>query len=213
MAETFTLDAQPRTITGKQVSQLRDQGLIPAVIYGAHIKPIHVQIPTRALETTLRQAGGTNIINLNLSTGKQAVIAREVQRHILKGSILHVDFLAVDASTKLTTTVQIQLVNESPAVKAGLGVLLTGLTSLTLEALPADLLSHVEVDLAKLEELNDTIYVRDLDLGDKVTILSDEEEMIVRVTVQSVAEETTDGEVTSTEPEVIKRAKEEEVED
>lgn len=213
MAETFTLDAQPRTITGKQVSQLRDQGLIPAVIYGARTKPIHVQIPTRALETTLRQAGGTSLINLNLSTGKQTVIAREVQRHILKGSILHVDFLAVDATTKLTTTVQIQFINESPAVKSGLGVLLTGISSLTLEALPADLIDKVEIDLANLENLNDTIYVRDLDLGDKVTILSDHEEMIVRVTVQSVEEETVEEEASASEPEVIKRAKEEEVED
>jgi large subunit ribosomal protein L25 len=213
VAETYTLDARPRTVTGKKVSQLRNQGLTPAVIYGAHIKPIHIQIPARVLESTLRHAGGTHLITMNLESGNQLVITREVRRHIIKGTILHVDFLAVDASTKLTTTVPIRFINESPALKNGIGVLMTGASSLEVEALPADLIDHVDVDLSSLENINDSIYVRDLNVSDKVAILTEPDDLIVRVIVQQVVEEELpEAEVTAAEPELIKRGKEEEEE-
>ncbi len=214
MAEQFTLDAQPRTLTGKKVGQLRRDGLVPVVVYGAKVDPVNLQIPYRALQIALANAGGTSLINLNVDGGSnQQVLARAVQRDVLKGDILHVDFLAVDASTKISTVVQIHLSGESPAVKAGIGVLLNGIQSLEIEALPADLISRVDVDLSTLKDVNDSIHVRDLNVGDKVTILTDEDDMIVRVAVvQEVVEEATD-EVTSAEPEVVKKGKADEDED
>ncbi len=213
MAETYTLEAQPRTITGKKVSQLRTQGLVPAIIYGAKTDPVQVQIPYRALELALRAAGGTHLINIDLGKKNQIVIARSVQRHILKGTITHVDFLAVDATTKLRTEVPVHFINESPFVARGQGVLLNGITTIEVEALPADLIDHVDVDLSTLENLNDTLFVRDLKLGSSVTLITSEDEMIVRVTTQYVEEEAPINEVTSTEPEVIKKGKDDEEEE
>ena len=213
MAENYTLEAAPRTITGKKVSQLRNEGLVPAVIYGAKTDPIQVQIPYRALEIVLRKAGGTHLINMEIGRKKQTVIAREVQRHVLRGTIQHVDFLAVDASTLLRTEVPIHFVNDAPAIQRGLGVLLNGISTLEVEALPADLIDHVDVDLSSLENVNDALFVRDLSLGDKITIVTGEDEMIVRVTTQQVEEEAPASEVSSTEPEVIKKGKEDEDEE
>lgn len=207
MADTYTLDAQPRTVIGKQVRQLRNVGLIPAVIYGSHTQPLHVQIPVRELELTLRKAGGTHLINLNLGYTNQTVIAREVQRHILRGSILHVDFLAVDASTKLRTEVQLHFINESPAVRAGIGVLLIGISSIEIEVLSSELMDSVNVDLSSLVEVNDSVHVRDLGLGDKVTVITPEDEMIARVIIQAVQDEGPAPEISSSEPEVIKKGK------
>jgi len=214
VAEQFSLDAQPRDLTGKKVGRLRRDGLVPVVVYGAKIEPVNLQIPYRALQLALAHAGGTNLINLNVEGGNnQQVLARSVQRDVIKGSILHVDFLAVDASTKISTVVQIHLNGEAPAVKAGLGVLLNGIQSIEIEALPADLIGRVDVDLSALKEVNDSIHVRDLNLGDKVTILTDPDDMVVRVTmVHEVEEEATD-EVTSAEPEVVKKGKADEEED
>ena len=104
MAETYTLDAQPRAVTGKKVSQVRQQGLVPAVIYGSGRPSIHVQIPQRALQLTLLKAGGTHLIEINVDGKAQTVIAREVQRHVLRGDILHVDFLAIDVNKVIIFT-------------------------------------------------------------------------------------------------------------
>jgi large subunit ribosomal protein L25 len=207
VAETYTLDAQSRSITGKQVGALRRSGLIPASIYGAKIDPMNIQIPQRALQITLSKAGGTHVINLNVDGKPVSVLAREVQRHVTRGDIMHVDFFAVDASTRIKAEVRVHYLNDAPAVKANVGVLLDGLQVIEIEALPADLIDRADVDLSSLKEMGDSIHVRDLKLGDKVTVLSDPDEMIVRIAVQAAVDEGTVGEVSSSEPEVIKKGK------
>ncbi len=212
MAETYTLDAQKRTLIGKQVGQLRRAGIIPAVVYGARTAPIHVQIDARQLKATLLKAGGTHLITMNIEGRSQQVIARDVQRDVIRGDILHVDFLAVDASTKVRTEVPIAFVGEAPAVQMGMGILLQGLSTLEIEALPADLVERIEVDLSPLKSLNDSIHVRDLKLGDKLTVVTDPDAMIVRVTVTSaaVSEAAAELEERSAEPEVIEKGKKQE---
>jgi large subunit ribosomal protein L25 len=212
VAETYTLDAQKRTLIGKQVGQLRRAGIIPAVVYGARTAPIHVQIDARQLKATLLKAGGTHLITMNIEGRSQQVIARDVQRDVIRGDILHVDFLAVDASTKVRTEVPIAFVGEAPAVQMGMGILLQGLSTLEIEALPADLVERIEVDLSPLKSLNDSIHVRDLKLGDKLTVVTDPDAMIVRVTVTSaaVSEAAAELEERSAEPEVIEKGKKQE---
>jgi large subunit ribosomal protein L25 len=177
----FVIEAQPRTVTGKQVSQLRNQGIVPAVVYGSKTQPVHIQIPYRPLEVTLMKAGGTNLIDIQVDGKTHTVLTREVQRHIIKGSILHVDFVAIDLNQPITADVYIHFIGESPAVEAGQGMLLTGASSLSIETLPSNLPNHIEVDLSGLAELGDAIHVRDLDLGKGITIHNDPDELIVRV--------------------------------
>lgn len=216
MAQTYNLDAETRTVIGKKVGQLRAQGIVPVVVYGAKTAPMHLQINGRALQSVLLKAGGTHIINLNVDGTEQTVIAREVQRDVIKGSILHVDFLAVDASTKITTEVPVHFVGESPAVQARLGILLNGISTIEIEALPADLIDRVDVDISVLTEVGSSIHVSDLNLGDKVTILSDPDAMIVRVAPAAAQEEEEAAEEAeetgAAEPEVIARGKQEEEE-
>jgi large subunit ribosomal protein L25 len=208
VAETYTLEAQPRSVTGKKVGALRRQGLVPVIVYGSKIEPISLQIPYRALQITLAKAGGTHLISLDVAGGSsQIVLARAVQRDVLKGDILHVDFLAVDAQTRISTVVPVHFSGEAPAEKAGLGVLLNGLQSVEIEALPADLIDRVEVDLSSLKAVNDSIHVRDLKVGDKVTVLNDPDELIVRVIVQAEQQEPEADLPTSAEPEVVKKGK------
>jgi len=212
VAETITLEAQARTITGKKVSQLRRAGLVPAVVYGSKIEAFNVQIPYRVLQTTLLKAGGTQLITLSVEGEDTPVLAREVQRDVMRGEIMHVDFLAVDMSQPIRAEVQIVFVGESPAVKVGGGVLLTLVQSLEIEALPADLISRVEVDVTELKNVNDAIHVRDLKLSNKVTVITDPAEMLVRIGIQEEQAEEAEGEVTSAEPEVITKGRAEEEE-
>lgn len=214
MADKFTLEAQPRTITGKKVSQLRRQGLVPAVVYGARIAPVHVQIPYRPLEVTLMKAGGTRLIDLKVDGKTLSVLAREVQRDVLRANIKHVDFFAVDAATKIRVDVPLHFVNESAAVESNLGVLTTGPASLSIETLPSKLLSRIEIDLTRLSNVGDTLYVRDLTLDEGIQIMNDPDEMIARISPlgvavqEEVAEEAAPGEV-----EIIAKGKEEEDEE
>lgn len=210
----FTLEAQPRTVTGKKVGQLRTQGLVPVIVYGPRAEPVNLQIPYRPLELLLAKAGGTNLIDLQITGKTQTVLAREVQRDFLRGTILHVDFFAVDESSTIRTEVFIHLVGSSPAVTAGLGILLNGTSTITIETLPSKLINQIEVDLAKLVRVSDAIHVRDLDLGPDITVINDPEEMIVRVTqtsaARSVEEEAAATDGSPAEPEVIARGKAEE---
>lgn len=222
MSQTYTLEAEARATTGKKVSQLRRSGLVPAIIYGKKINPVSIQIPARALQNVLMKAGGTHLIDVSVAGEPYSVLARDVQRDVIRGDILHVDFLAVDASTAITAEVPVHFFNESPAVRAKLGILLQNLSKLTIEALPADLIDSVRVDLSPLLEVGDAIHVRDLPAGEKVKILNDEDDMIVRVVPTSAAiseeEEAAEAEAEAAaeggEPEVIGRGKkEDEVED
>ena len=212
MAETYTLEAQVRTVFGKKCGALRRQGFVPAVVYGPKMEPVHVQVGYRALQLALLKAGGTHLIDLTVDGTTRPVLTREVQRDVIRGTILHVDFMAVDLTIKIRATVPVHFINESPAVSSRAGVQVNGTTSLEIEALPSDLPEHIEVDLSGLFNVNDSIHVRDLAISDKVEILAEPDEMIVRIAPQAAeeVEETTEEEGTAAEPEVIGRGKKEE---
>jgi large subunit ribosomal protein L25 len=216
----FTIEAEKRTIIGKQVNRLRAQGFVPITVYGAKIAPISLQVPYRPLEIALMQAGGTNLIDLKVNGDTHVVLVREVQRDVLKGTILHADFFVVDQTSKIRAEIPVHLIGESPVVAAREGILLTGTNTVTVETLPSNLMDHIEVDLSKLVELGDSITVADLDLGDDVTIINEPEDMLARVAQTSAAraellEEGEEGEEEEevdegAEPEVISRGRAEE---
>jgi len=218
VAENYVLEAQPRSVVGKKVGQLRRSGLVPVVVYGPQTEPVNLQIPYRPLQVALMKAGGTNLIDITYDGSKQTVLAREVQRDILRGDILHVDFFAVDLKAKIKIDVPIHFVGESPAVQARKGILITGPAMLTIETLPSHLLNQIEVDLSGLNEIGDSIHVRDLTVDSEITVLNDPDEMIARVSQTSAArseeEEAAEAaEAAVGEVEIIKKGKEEEEEE
>lgn len=186
MAE-FSLNAEVRTLTGKKVSQLRNDGKIPGSVYGPNVEPQKVTFDARELETTLRNAGGTNVIDLSLDGKSVPVLAREVQRSVLRNDILHVDFLAPDMKKKIRAEVRIEITGQSPLVASRKGIMLTGPNSITLEMLPSNLLNKVTINVDELDTIGDTIAVKDLPLRDGITVINDPEEMIVKIVQPSAA--------------------------
>ena len=180
MAE-FAIEAQPRNLKGKKVRRLRDQGLVPGIVYGPAMEPLSVQLPVRPLEVLLMNAGGTNLVDIHIDGATHTVLVRDVQRHVLRDNILHVDFFALRMDQVIATDVFLRLSGESPAVASGQGILITGPSSLTIETLPIHLRDEIVVSLDGLEQVGDGIYVRDLDPGEEIRILNDPEEMLVRV--------------------------------
>lgn len=217
MADIVTLNAQVRTVLGKKVKRLRNEGIVPVVVYGAHIDPVHLQIPYRPLQVALMEAGGSALIDIEVDNGEtHTVLVRDVQRHVVREDIMHVDFMAVSAGEKLTAEIPIVLQGESPAFEQRIGILVTGLNSLHIEVLPRNLPSEITVDISGLAEIGDAINVGDLNLSEDITILAEPEELIARINPPTTAPAAAEGagelgdETEITEPEVVARGKSEE---
>jgi large subunit ribosomal protein L25 len=183
----FVLEAEPREVVGKKVKQMRAKGIVPISVYGPKVDTANYQVSYRPLEVMLMKAGGTNLIDVKAGKQTHTVLAREVQRDVLKGTILHVDFFAVDENTPIRADIPIHLVGESPVVASREGILLTGTNTVTIETLPRNLMNLIEVDLSRLVQLGDSITVADLDLGADVVILNEPEDMLARVAQTSAA--------------------------
>ncbi len=181
--EEITLNAQPRTVTGKHVRQLRRDGLIPAVIYGHRTEPQAVQIEERALRHILQHVGGNQLIRLQVGDGEMPhmVLLREVQREPIKRRPLHVDFYEVVMTERVRAEIPVIFVGTSPIVKRGDGLLYHGVEAVEVECLPADLIPHIEVNVSGLTEIDQEITIGDLQISDKYEILSDLEEPLARV--------------------------------
>lgn len=193
--EEITITAQPRTVVGKQVRQLRRDGLVPAVIYGRRTEPIAVQIEDRILRQVLQRVGGNQLIRLQVGEdgARHTVLLREVQRDPIKRQALHVDFYEVLMTERVRTEIPVLLVGESPAIERGDGMLYRGIESVEVECLPGDLIPHIEVDISTLAEVDEGITVGDLQLGDHFQILSEPEAVLARII--SVREEVPEEEV------------------
>lgn len=214
--ERIELAAEPRTVLGKQVNQLRRAGWVPAVMYGHDFDPLPLQLPAHGLKHVLAEVGGSQLIGIKVAGRDQPEMAlvRSVQRDPIKGTLLHVDFYRVSMTEKLTTEVSLTLVGEPPAVALKEGLLLHGISSVEVRCLPGDLVDTIGVDIAGLA-MNQSLYVRDLAVPAGIEILTDPDEMIVRVVpleAEEVIEEAPVAEVAEVEVITEAKPKEEEAE-
>lgn len=207
--ENIVLEATRRDILGKKVKALRRQGKLPAVVYGHQFPPQSILLDYRQASRTLAGISSSQLIELNLEGKKVAVLVRELQHHPLTGNMIHVDFLAVSMTEALRAFVPIELEGEAPAVKDFGGVVVSGLEQIEVECLPKDLPEKITVDLARLANIGDGIYVKDLLLPPGVEVLSEGDEMIVLITAPE-GEEIEAEAVEEFEPEVIQKGKKEE---
>jgi large subunit ribosomal protein L25 len=211
--ERIELHTKKREIIGKKVSQLRREGLIPAILYGHETEPIPLQVEERALHQVLREAGGHQLIALKIGRARKPrlTLAREIQRDAITHALLHVDFQEVVMTEKITTEVPLVFEGESPVVKKEGNILIHGIDRVEVECLPGDLISAIPVDLSQLTEVGQAIYVSDLQLDPTITILTDPEELVANVLFSEIRveeEEVVEEEVA--EVEVIAEARAEE---
>jgi large subunit ribosomal protein L25 len=189
--ETVRLELKLRQVLGKKVKQLRRTGTIPVHLYGPGMDSRPLQCEQRDLLLALARAGGNTpiIVTVEGEGDEQLTFAREVQWHPLRGDLLHVDFLAVQATQRVTAQVPITVVGESPGAREAGGTAIQQLRELAVEALPLDLPHEVEVDLAQLTDPNGVIRAGDVALAEGVTMLADPDEVVVRIEVAALLEE------------------------
>ncbi|MCB8979440.1 MAG: 50S ribosomal protein L25 [Ardenticatenaceae bacterium] len=209
----LAIEAEPRTVIGKQVKQLRRDGMVPAVIYGIK-EPVTIQLENKMLRRVLRRAGSTNLIDITVGGQKRTVLAREIQQHLTRGDLIHVDFQEVDLKVKIAAEASLVLVGRSQMMNDALGSDVLSLTSVEIEALPDDLIAEIEVDVSDMTA-DEPIYVGDLSVPKGVTILTDPETAVARFEYArpDVEEEEGDYEPTADSVEIIEKGKSEEDED
>ena len=202
------IEATHRSLTGRKVSQLRRQGLVPVVVYGNVSAPESLQVDARLLERALHAGGSTRVVEVSVKGGSvHNVLVKNVQREPVGHSLLHADFYAVNMSEKQRVMVPIVPIGKLGGTTTGVMVLQIHET-IHIEALPADIPSEIEVDVAMIA-LDRAITVADLPVLKGITYLDPEEEILFNMqeTRAELAEEAAETEATSAEPEVVKRGR------
>jgi large subunit ribosomal protein L25 len=212
MAKKVQLKVKARAGSGRGAARrLRSEGVVPAVIYGAHTKPLNVAVAAKELEKALQDATGENVlVDLQVDEGgttkNRLALIQEVQHHPYEDSILHIDFHEVLASEKLRARVPIRPIGEPAGVKTGGGILEYVMRELHVECLPQDLPEVIEVNVEKLE-ISQSIHVGDITAPVGVTLLDNKGQTVFLVaapiTEEELAAMTEAAAAPSAEPEVI----------
>mgnify|MGYP001011984037 CR=1 FL=1 len=213
--DKVVINATNRTVKGKQVSALRREAKLPGVIYGHKMDPVAITMELKESTRVLNNTTSSSVIYINLDGKEYSVLVREKQRDVLKNRFIHVDFQAVSQTEKIRAAVSIEIVGTAPAVKDYNGVVVEGVNSVQVEALPKDLPERFSVDISGLKQIGDSITLRDITVPEGVDVLDSLDEMIILITspaaeeVEEIAEVEEDG----SEPEVIEKGKKEEEEE
>lgn len=190
MAQKITFKTEPRTLTGKKVSKLRREGLIPGNISGNLDKTIPVSVEARSFAKIYEQVGDTGLFYLTVNGEKteRPVLVDDVQIDPISAEVVHVVFRQVNLSEKITAEVPVELVGEVE-IKDALVVLLHDIVEV--EALPQDFPEKFEIDVTKFTQVGDMVAYKDLQFDkSKVSLTIDEEQLDEPVVmVQEVKEE------------------------
>lgn len=177
--ELQTKIRDPKT---EKPEKLRKLGFIPAEIYGKKTTNLHVSVSANEFDKVLKKAGESTIVELITDDNKKhPVIIHDVQYHFLTSVPTHVDFYEVNLDEKLKAKISLVYTGESKAVKSLGGVLVKLVNEIEVECLPQDLPHNIEVNISSLVTLTDTIHVKDLVIPAKVKLLTEADEMIVKV--------------------------------
>ncbi len=181
--DKLKLQTSHRDVLGKKTRFLRRQGITPVHLFGHELESLALQCDTAQLERTIARAGMTRPINFEIEKVEQAgsVFVREIQRDTLKKQLLHVDFYLVRKGERIRVDVPIVFVGEAPAMREKGRILTQGLNKLSIECLPDNIPSQIEVDISPLEDLERAILVKDIVLSPDITVNADPDQLVVKV--------------------------------
>jgi large subunit ribosomal protein L25 len=175
-----------------ELRRIRETGNIPAVVYGRKVESKPVFVSSADLTKTIRNVGRNGVISLDIDGSTHDVVLSDYQEDFIKKEIIHVDFLAVDKSSKINVTVRLVLTGEAAGVKDG-GVLQQPVHELSITSTPSDIPQQIEVDVTNLQ-VGETLKVSDILYQGSFTINHEEEEVIASILPPKQEEEINAGE-------------------
>lgn len=195
MAEIKLTATTGRELGNGPSRRIRAQGKVPGVVYGLGAEPIPVTVEWRPLRAALTTDAGLNaLINLDIDGDVALTIIKEMQRHPIRGDVMHLDFLRISADALISVDVPVTLTGEAEAVDNENGTVDHLLYNITVNAKPADIPNELTIDISAMT-IGDALRVEDLDLPAGVTTDVDGEEVIATALAALVEEpEPTEGE-------------------
>lgn len=192
----IVLDVKEReTKPHSNITEVRNNGRIPAIVYGYQSENVPVSVDELELIKLIRENGRNAVFTINLNSKKVNVLLHEYQVDPLKDKLVHIDFLAVDMKAEVEADVRIDLVGEAVGVKEG-GILQQILHEVTVSATPDKLPEVIEVDISKLA-IGDSVEVGKIPANNDYEIVTEVEEVIATITAPRTEEETADTEEAS----------------
>ncbi|MFT5442829.1 MAG: large subunit ribosomal protein L25 [Myxococcota bacterium] len=197
-----SLSVEIRTETGKGAARrLRAVGRAPAVLYGHGKAPVSLTVNSKELDVLLRSshAGMNTLIDLDGASEVKGrvVLVKDIQRHPVARTLVHVDFFEIDTSEKIHVSVPIRLIGSPVGVKLG-GILEHTMREIDLACLPTAIPDSLDIDIADLD-IGESLHVSDLTFPDGVEstldtalpvvhIVAKKAEEVVEVTAETAAE-------------------------
>lgn len=185
MEITLNVEVRAQKGTKKQLSGMRAESRIPAVVYGGEAGPLNISLGERDLMDGRKKGGSNAIFHLKHGKGQETVIVKELQRHPVTDRPVHADFQRISLTKKIDARVPLVVVGEAPGVKDFGGMLAYDLRELRIKALPTAIPQHIDVDVSTLG-LHQALHVSDLKLPEGVEVIDDAKAPVVHVTIAKV---------------------------
>ena len=186
---SITLSA--RQVVGKKVKTLRREGVVPVHYYGKGVESLTLQAAGVTLRKVVTEAGANIPVEVVVEGSAESDICfvREVQWHPVNGTLLHVDFMHVDVTERVTAEVPVVLTGQSEAVRELGGVIIQPFQTLPVDALPLNMPESITVDITPLQMFGDAVRVGDLEVEEGIEILRDDDDLLVTVQEPRIEEE------------------------
>lgn len=186
----ISLSAKLRKTQGKQVKNLRQKGILPAVLYGPKIKNENIEVDLKEFKKVYEEAGESTLISLEVEGKKKyLVLIHDLDKDPLKDTSIHVDFYQPSLEEKIKVEVPIILEGEAEAVKNLGGTLIKNISEVQVKALPQNLPKEIKIKVERLKTFEDTILIKDLKVAAGVEILRNPDEIVAQVTPPEKVEE------------------------
>jgi len=177
--ETVAFSAVERKELKKSATRrLRKEGMIPGIVYG-YVGTIPIAVNAHDFRSKFHRMSENTIINLKVGDKVYDVLIKDYQSNIMKGTIEHIDFYAIQSDKVVRTRIPIHLVGSAKGVREG-GILDVHLHELEVECLPKDLQDHIPVDISRLE-IGHSIHVKDVQIPAGIKVLSLPDQVVVSV--------------------------------
>jgi len=186
---TASIQAEIRTLTGRKVKQLRNQGKTPSTVYGHEFEPITISFSTIELNKLFAHAGESTLVEVEVNDTTLPILFKNPQYHPVSSDLIHIDCHKVNLKEKIIATVPLEFIGESMSVKNG-NILMTVIDEIEVEALPANLPEKIIVDISVLADIDAQITVADLIIDKSLVEVKNEvDQVIVKTDLPKVEEE------------------------
>ena len=185
----LTLSAKKRKDTGKKVKKIREQGMLPGVLYGPKIESQPLEIDLKEFEGVYREAGESSLISLDLAKEKFLVLIHAVEIDVLSQKAIHVDFYQPRLDEEIEAMIPLVFEGEAAAVRDLGGTLVKNIHEVEVKALPQNLPHEIKVNIDKLKTFEDSVLIQDLSLPQGVKVLKEADEAVVFVASPEKIEE------------------------